>query len=180
LPFYFEKFPFLIRCLYNIFLQDVGGYSSFVASVKLQDQVKTVPYEELVAQVEEDLGAKPEEIFAQFSCQPLAAASISQVYKARLHDGSEVIVKIRRPGIRSVVEADLRLLAQLADIAEQEIKVLQRYRPKEIAHQFTLSMRRELDLAAECRNAERMMTRRSSDKRPTIPKSIKASRLSDK
>jgi len=125
---------------------------------KLQDQVKTVPYEKLIAQVEEDLGAKPEEIFAEFSYQPLAAASISQVYKARLHEGSDVIVKIRRPGVRSVVEADLRLLAQLAEIAEQEIKALQRYRPKEIAHQFTLSMRRELDLAAECRNAERMMT----------------------
>jgi len=137
---------------------------------KLQDQVQTVPYTELIAQVEEDLGAKPEEIFAEFSYQPIAAASMSQVYKARLHDGREVIVKIRRPGIRSVVEADLRLLAQLADIAEQEIKALQRYRPKEIAHQFTLSMRRELDLAAECRNAERMMANFSGDSNIVFPK----------
>jgi len=137
---------------------------------KLQDQVKTVPYEDLIAQIEEDLGAKPEEIFAEFSYQPLAAASISQVYKARLHDGRAVIVKVRRPGIRSVVEADLRLLAQLADIAEQEIKALQRYRPKEIAHQFTLSMRRELDLAAECRNAERMMANFKGDTQIVFPK----------
>ena len=137
---------------------------------KLQDQVQTVPYAELIAQVEEDLGAKPEEIFAEFSYQPIAAASMSQVYKARLHEGSEVIVKIRRPGIRSVVEADLRLLAQLADIAEQEIKALQRYHPKEIAHQFTLSMRRELDLAAECRNAERMMANFSGDDNIVFPK----------
>ena len=137
---------------------------------KLQDQVKTVPYEQLVEQIEEDLGAKPEEIFAEFCHQPLAAASISQVYKARLQDGSPVVVKIRRPGIRSVVEADLRLLAQLAEIAEQEIKPLQRYRPKEIAHQFTLSMRRELDLAAECRNAERMMTNFIDDVNIVIPK----------
>jgi ubiquinone biosynthesis protein len=137
---------------------------------KLQDQVKTIPYEQLVGQIEEDLGAKPEEIFAEFSPQPLAAASISQVYKAHLQDGSPVVVKIRRPGIRSVVEADLRLLAQLAEIAEQEIKPLQRYRPKEIAHQFTLSMRRELDLAAECRNAERMMTNFIDDANIVIPK----------
>lgn len=137
---------------------------------KLQDQVQTVPYEELIAQVEEDLGAKPEEIFAEFSYQSIAAASMSQVYKARLHDGSEVIVKIRRPGIRSVVEADLRLLAQLAEIAEQEIKALQRYRPKEIVHQFTLSMRRELDLAAECRNAERMMANFANDANIVFPK----------
>lgn len=124
---------------------------------KLQDQVQSVSYQKLIAQVEEDLGARPEEIFAEFQQQPLAAASISQVYKARLQDGRWVIVKIRRPGIRSIVEADLRLLAQLAEIADQEIKAIQRYRPKEIVHQFTLSMRRELDLAAECRNAERMM-----------------------
>ena len=53
---------------------------------KLQDQVQTVPYQQLVTQIEEDLGAKPEEIFAEFSKKPLAAASISQVYKACLHD----------------------------------------------------------------------------------------------
>ncbi len=137
---------------------------------KLQDQVKTVPYQQLLTQIEEDLGAKPEEIFAEFNHQPLAAASISQVYKARLQDGSPVVVKIRRPGIRSVVEADLRLLAQLAEIAEQEIKPLQRYRPKEIVHQFTRSMRRELDLAAECRNAERMMSNFEGDTHIVIPK----------
>ncbi len=137
---------------------------------KLQDQVQTVPYEQLAAQVEEDLGAKPEEIFAEFCSEPLAAASISQVYKACLQDGSPVVIKIRRPGIRLVVEADLRLLAELANIAEQEIISLQRYRPKEIAHQFTLSMRRELDLAAECRNAERMMTNFNNDPTIVIPK----------
>lgn len=137
---------------------------------KLQDQVQSVPYEQLAAQVEEDLGAKPEEIFAEFSTQTLAAASISQVYKARLLDGSPVVVKIRRPGIRSVVEADLRLLSQLAEIAEQEIKSLKRYRPKEIAHQFTLSMRRELDLAAECRNAERMIDNFSKESHIVFPK----------
>lgn len=137
---------------------------------KLQDQVQTVPYTELITQIEEDLGANPEEIFADFCTEPLAAASMSQVYKAHLQDGSPVIVKIRRPGIRATIEADLRLLTQLAEIAEQEIKSLQRYRPKEIAHQFTLSMRRELDLAAECRNAERMMANFTEDDNVLIPK----------
>jgi len=137
---------------------------------KLQDQVKTIPYQQLLVQIEEDLGAKPEEIFADFNSQPIAAASISQVYKAHLQDGSPIVVKVRRPGIRSIVEADLRLLAQLAEIAEQEIKPLQRYRPKEIVHQFTLSMRRELDLAAECRHAERMMMNFINESNIVIPK----------
>lgn len=137
---------------------------------KLQDQVKTIPYEQLVSQIEEDLGAKPEEVFAEFCTEPLAAASISQVYKARLLDGNQVVVKVRRPGIRAIVEADLRLLSQLADIAAQEIKALERFRPKEIAHQFTLSMRRELDLAAECRNAERMITNFRDEPNVVFPK----------
>ena len=137
---------------------------------KLQDHVQTVPYEKLAVQVEDDLGAKPEEVFAEFNQQPLAAASMSQVYKAQLQDGSSVIVKIRRPGIRAVVEADLRLLTQLAEIAEKEIKVLQNYHPKEIAHQFTLSMRRELDLTVECRNADRMAGNFSDEPNIVIPK----------
>lgn len=137
---------------------------------KLQDQVKTIPYEQLVSQIEEDLGAKPEEVFAEFCTEPLAAASISQVYKARLLDGNQVVVKVRRPGIRAIVEADLRLLSQLADIAAQEIKALERFRPKEIAHQFTLSMRRELDLAAECRNAERMIINFRDEPNVVLPK----------
>ncbi|NJA06458.1 ubiquinone biosynthesis protein UbiB [Methylococcaceae bacterium WWC4] len=137
---------------------------------KLQDQVQTVPYEKLVAQILEDLGGIPEDIFAEFCTQPLAAASISQVYKARLQDGSSVIVKIRRPGVRAIVEADLRLLTQLAEIAEYEINALQHYRPKEIVHQFTLSMRRELDLATECRNAERVAKNFANYPNIVIPK----------
>jgi ubiquinone biosynthesis protein len=137
---------------------------------KLQDQVKPVPYTELLAQMTEDLGATPEEIFAEFCTEPFAGASMSQVHKARLQNGSSVIVKIRRPGIRATIEADLRLLTQLAEKAEQEIKHLQRYHPKEIVHQFTLSMRRELDLAAECRNAERMMLNFKREDRIVIPK----------
>lgn len=137
---------------------------------KLHDQVKTIPYEDLASQVEDDLGAKPEEIFSEFNKQPLAAASMSQVYKARLHDGSFAIVKVRRPGVRAVVEADLRLLTQLSEIAEKEIKALQNYRPKEIVHQFTKSMRRELDFTVECRNAERMASNFSDDPDIVIPK----------
>lgn len=137
---------------------------------KLQDQVKTVPYKDISSQIEEDLGAKPEELFAEFNPNALAAASISQVYKACLFDGSSVIVKVRRPGIRAVVEADLRLLTQLSEIADKEIKSLQNYHLKEIIHQFTVSMRRELDLTVECRNAERMASNFKNEPNLIIPK----------
>lgn len=123
---------------------------------KLQDQAPVLPFEALEQQLLEDLGAPVDEMFPELERKPLAAASIAQVHRGRLQDGTRVVVKIRRPGIKQIIEADLRLLERLARILESEIAELRRYRPQEIVHQFTLSMRRELDLAVECRNAERV------------------------
>jgi ubiquinone biosynthesis protein len=123
---------------------------------KLQDDAPALPFSEIHAQLTEDLGEAPENIFNELEIRPLAAASLAQVHRAKLADGSAVILKIRRPGIRPIVEADLRLLARLAEIVEAETPDLRRYRPQEVVRQFTLSLRRELDFAAECRNAERI------------------------
>ena len=123
---------------------------------KLQDSAPPIPYADVLQQLAEDLGAPPEKIFAAFDPEPLAAASIAQVHRARLEDGSEVVVKVRRPGIRSVVEADLRWLMRLAELVESENPELRNFHPQEIVRQFELSLRRELDFAIECRNAERI------------------------
>ncbi|HLU77664.1 MAG TPA: AarF/UbiB family protein, partial [Burkholderiales bacterium] len=80
---------------------------------KLHDNAPPNPYEEVRAQLIEDLGAPPEEIYARFDPEPLAAASIAQVYRARTHGGDEVVLKVRRPGIRPIVEADLRWMMRL-------------------------------------------------------------------
>ena len=122
----------------------------------LHSRVPAVPLAELRAQLAEDLGGEPAEVFARFDEEPLAAASIAQVHTAQLHDGSEVIVKIRRPGITAVIEADLRLLARFAEKAEAEIPALAPYRPQQLVREFGRSLRRELDLASECRSAERI------------------------
>jgi ubiquinone biosynthesis protein len=123
---------------------------------KLHSGVPPVPMQALRAQLREDLGGEPETVFARFDPEPLAAASIAQVHRARLHDGTEVIVKVRRPGIDLVIEADLRLLARLAGVAERQWPALAPYRPEQLVHEFARSLRRELDLAAECRHAERV------------------------
>ncbi len=123
---------------------------------KLQDAAPAVPFEQVRAQLAEDLGEAPETAFAALDTTPLAAASLAQVYRARLADGREVVLKVRRPGIRATVEADLRLLARLAEIIETETPELHRYRPREVVREFTTSLRRELDFAAECRSAERV------------------------
>ena len=123
---------------------------------KLQDAAPAIPFDELRAQLTADLGEQPEAVFSRVEEQALAAASLAQVHRAWLADGTAVILKVRRPSIKTVIEADLRLMARLAEIIETEAPDLQRYRPREVVRQFTLSLNRELDFATEGRNAERI------------------------
>lgn len=123
---------------------------------RLQDAVPALPFDAVEAQLVEDLGAPLDTCFAELETTPIAAASLAQVYKARLGDGRAVVLKVRRPGIRPTVEADLHLLARLAEIIEAEAPDLRRYRPRDIVREFTLSLRREMDFSAECRYAERV------------------------
>jgi len=135
---------------------DLFGPEWIAEFEKLHSHVPAVPLETLRPQLREDLGAEPEAVFARFDAEPLAAASIAQVHRAALADGTEVVVKIRRPGIDSVIEADLRLLARLAALAESQMPALKPYRPQHLVRELARSLRRELDLAGECHNAERM------------------------
>jgi ubiquinone biosynthesis protein len=137
---------------------------------KLQDQAPPVPFEDLLPQIEEDIGGSIDEIFSEVDRQPLAAASIAQVHKAILKDGKRVILKIRRPGLRKIIEADLRLLQRIADIAESESPDIRRFHPREVLRQFNQSLRRELDLAGECRSAERVAANLADDLNIKIPK----------
>ncbi|MEO8004240.1 MAG: AarF/UbiB family protein [Betaproteobacteria bacterium] len=135
----------------------------------LQDHAAPVPYESVRAQLVTDLGANPEDVFVQLDPQPLAAGSIAQVHRAQLQDGTPVVLKVRRPGIEAVVEADLRLLRRLAELAERDWPALQRYQPREIVRQFAASLKRELDLRSECRNAERIASNLALDANIVIP-----------
>ena len=137
---------------------------------KLQDAAPPVAFADLLDQLEEDIGDSVEETFLELDRTPLAAASIAQVHKAVLKDNTAVILKIRRPGIRRVIETDLRLLHRLADIAEAENPEIRRFHPREIIRQFTQSLRQELDFASECRNAERIDGNLGEDSNIVIPK----------
>ncbi|MDO9201012.1 MAG: AarF/UbiB family protein, partial [Hydrogenophaga sp.] len=137
---------------------DLFGPEYIAEFEKLHSHVPAVPLEILRPQLREDLGGEPEDVFARFDPEPLAAASIAQVHRAQLKDGTEVVVKIRRPGITDTIEADLRLLARIATVAEAEIPSLKPYRPQQLVRELARSLKRELDLASECRNAERIAT----------------------
>lgn len=123
---------------------------------KLQDQAPPAEAAAVRAQMIEDLGAPPEEVFAAFAAEPIAAGSIAQVHRAVLADGTPVAVKVRRPDIGAVVQADLSLLARLARLAEARLPDIARFRPREVVRQFARTMRAELDLAIECHSAERV------------------------
>ncbi len=135
---------------------DLFGPEWIAEFEQLHSHVPAVPLALLRPQLREDLGAEPETVFARFDTEPLAAASIAQVHRARLHDGTEVIVKIRRPGIAETIAADLRLLARLAVLAEAQLPWLPPYRPRQLVRELARSLQRELDLAGECRSAERI------------------------
>lgn len=121
---------------------------------KLQDEVPPVPFEDLLPELEKSLGRSPSEVFRNLETEAIAGASVAQVHYAELQDGTPVVLKVRRPNIRATVESDLRLLSHLGRLIESEIPESRRFQPGKIIGQFSKSLRKELDLAAEGRNTE--------------------------
>lgn len=123
---------------------------------KLQDQAAAVPFSQLKPQLERSLGAKVSTCFREIDEKPVGTASMAQVYRAVTPIGQEVVLKIRRPGVEEKIQADLRLLRKLAEIAEAQSPELRRYQPIEIVQEFEASLLRELDFTVEARSADRM------------------------
>jgi ubiquinone biosynthesis protein len=136
---------------------------------KLYSQVAPVPFDDLLPQIEQALGRSPFEVFANLERAPYAAASIAQIHRAKLANGTAVILKVRRPGIEAKVEADLRILAYLAQLAESEMPELRRYRPVDVVGQLRRSLARELDLAVEARNTDRFARNFAGDPDVLVP-----------
>ena len=137
---------------------------------KLQDQVAPFPADEAVALVEEELGAPIGELFAEFSLEPLAAASIGQVHAARLHGGAEVVVKVQRPGVRKLVETDLDILLTQARFAQDHSELGDTYDLVGIVGGLSEAVRDELDYLLEGRNADRLRDVFSGDETVAFPK----------
>jgi len=121
----------------------------------LQDDVPPMSFAQVQATISEELGGDIEELFAEFSPQPLACASIAQVHRARLHDGSDVVVKVQRPGLRPQIEADLEIMSFLARALESSFPEARLYSPAGIVEQFERAIRKEIDFSNELENIER-------------------------
>lgn len=135
---------------------DLFGETWIAAFATLHDQASPVPFAQIEPVLVSTWGEDWRSDFAQFDERPLASASIAQTYSATLQDGSDVIVKVRRPGTAARMEADVRLLTRLAAIAETRSQDIARYRPVEFLRTFGRNLAWEMDLAAEARACERI------------------------
>jgi ubiquinone biosynthesis protein len=123
---------------------------------KLQDRVPPFPAEEAVAILSATYGKPVDEVFARFDFEPLAAASIAQVHTAALEDGTEVIVKLLRPGVRDQIEQDLDVLYAIAGLADKYWENSKRLRPLELVAEYEKTVIDELDLMREGGNAAQL------------------------
>lgn len=138
---------------------------------KLQNSVPPVPFSEVLPEMVLALGGRaPQDVFVDLEERAHAAASIAQVHRARLPDGTAVVLKVRRPAIRAKIEADLRILAALATVAQAELPELKRFQPVEMVAQFGKSLAREMDLAVEARSQERFARNFTNEDTIVIPK----------
>jgi len=122
---------------------------------KLQDDVPPFPFTDARRIIEEEVGATLAETFLEVDPQPLAAASIAQVHRARLADGSRVVLKVRRPGIERTVSHDLATLYLLVNMVERYIPESRPFNLRAIVDEFARVIRRELDFFLEASNTER-------------------------
>ena len=120
----------------------------------LLDQVPPITLADVSRVIAEELGATPDEVFARFDPEPLASASIAQVHTAQLLDGEEVVVKVQRPGIRTRLEGDLRILMRIARILERTSAKGRMANPIAVVEDFAATLSEELNFVSEGRAME--------------------------
>ncbi len=137
---------------------------------RLHSQASTLSWEQLAPQIRADLKGDPHSLFAEFDETPLAAASMAQIYRARLHSGEAVVIKVLRPSLAKTIQADLRLLTYLAETVEQQSPALARYRPRQMVRTLATALTHELDLTHEGNNCERVAQQFAQQPNLVIPK----------
>ncbi|MGQ9492479.1 MAG: ABC1 kinase family protein [Anaerolineae bacterium] len=136
---------------------------------KLLDAAPPVPPCEILAELEKELHASPQNIFAYFETEPMASASIGQAHRATLKSGENVIIKIQRPGVERIIQADLDLLMRQARFLERRLTIVREYRLSDLVAEFGQTLRDELDYTIEARNMERLRRNLQQDTRVIVP-----------
>ena len=137
---------------------------------KLQDSVTPVPFAEIERVVVEDLKLSLGKLFLEFEERPIAAASIGQVHRAVLPDGSRVAVKVQRPDAPRQIASDLALLDQAARLAKERIRALDFIDVRNLVDEFGRGLRQELDYRTEARNAQAFHRNFADDPNVIVPR----------
>jgi len=149
---------------------DVISPELATALSKLQDDVAPESFEVVRSVIEAELGASLEELFAHFDEVPAASASIGQVHKATLFDGSSVAVKVQRPGVQGIVERDIGIVTSQVRWLDAHTDVFGDIDAVSIADEFALAVREELDYIKEASNAEMLWRAFRDDESVAFPR----------
>ncbi|MCB9688566.1 MAG: phosphotransferase [Alphaproteobacteria bacterium] len=147
---------------------DLLPHAYVVEFRKLQDAVAPLPYEPIREVIEGDLHAPVTEVFASIEERALASASIGQVHRVVLRDGTAAVVKVQRPGIETTIRRDLAILRGAASVAKAS-GVLGPIDPVAIVREFEHSILRELDYVTEGRNTDAFREQHAADPQIVIP-----------
>src|SRR2546423_298527 len=123
---------------------------------RLQDNVEPFPFAEVERIVSAELGGRLSKLFSGFDREPTAAASLSQVHRARMRDGREVVVKVQRPHIRGQIVEDLEALEEAAEFIDAHTETGKRYEFSNMLAELRRSLLRELDFKREAGHLERL------------------------
>jgi len=149
---------------------DLVGPELAAELAKLRADTEPDPPEAVERTIREALGAPLEELFESFDPVPMASASIGQVHRARLPDGTAVVVKVRHAGIEEQVRADLDILMGLAELAERGVVELRLYQPLAVAAEMRRTILRELDFVREERNLRHFAANFASEPGVAFPR----------
>jgi ubiquinone biosynthesis protein len=137
---------------------------------KLQDEVPPFPFEDVEKIFLAETGRKPDELFAEFTHEPVAAASIGQVHEGVLKSGERVVVKVQRPAIEKTIAVDLEILAHIATLMERYLEELQGHRPTSVVEEFAKTISKEIDYSVEMGNIERFERQFETNSTIYVPK----------
>ena len=122
---------------------------------RLREEVAPITYEAVEAQIRRDFAEGPDELFRSFDQAPVAAASIAQVHRAELRDGTPVAVKVRRPGAVEIVESDIAIMRRLAQIIDRHLWDGKVFTAVDLVEEFDRQIHRELDFRRERLNIQK-------------------------
>jgi ubiquinone biosynthesis protein len=161
----FVKFGQMLASRVDVFPEELIGELR-----KLHAAAREFPAETARRIIEEETGRKVAELYATFEERPMAAASMAQVHCATLHDGTAVVVKVQRPGIESVVEADIAILRRVSRLLDGAVPSMRPLNLPALVSEFADMLREELDFEKEARNARRFAEANSQEAAIYVPR----------